>query len=54
MISSGFLAVSSALAESKISVAMDGKEIQTSVALKKNKVQKMTIIVWFCCVMAQC
>lgn len=53
MISSGFLAVSSALAESQISVAMDGTEIQTSVALKKNKVQKMNIIIWFCCMIAQ-
>lgn len=51
--SSGFLAVSSALAEFQVSVAMDGTEIQTSVSLKKNKVQEMTVKMWFCCVIAE-
>lgn len=53
MISSGFLAVSSALAESQISVAMDGTEIQTSMSLKKNKVQEITTMIWFCCVIGE-
>lgn len=38
LVSSGVLAVSSALAESHVSLAIDGTEIQTSVTLKKNKV----------------
>lgn len=54
VISSGFLAVSSALAESQISVAMDGTEIQASVALKKNRVQKITIMIWFCSGLTAC
>ncbi|TNM97950.1 hypothetical protein fugu_014196 [Takifugu bimaculatus] len=35
--SSGFLAVSSALAESQVSVAIDDTEMQTSVVLRRNK-----------------